>query len=109
MAITYSWDFSALDAYPTSEGQADVVYNIHWTLNGDDGEGHTGSVYGTVKCTYTEGDPFVPFASLTKSEVEGWTTTNLGSETVSELEGNIATQISEQVTPTTEALPPPWS
>ena len=108
MAITYSWDFSSLDTYPTSEGQTDVVFQIHWILTGDDGSGHTGSVYGTVKCTYTADDPFIPFTNLTKSDVEGWATTNLGSERVSELEGSIATQISEQVTPTREQLTPPW-
>ena len=108
MAITYSWKFSSLDAYPTSEGQTDVVYNIHWTLDGDDGNGHSSSVYGTVKCTYTEGDPFIPFANLTKSDIEGWTTTNLGADKVSELENNISVQISEEVTPTKERLKPPW-
>ena len=109
MAITYSWEFPTLDAYPTAAGQTNVVYQVHWILNGDDGSGHTGSLYGTIKCTYDEGDPFVPFADLTKSNVEGWATTNLGDEKVSEFESNIAAQISEQVTPTKEQLDPPWA
>jgi hypothetical protein len=109
MAITYSWEFPTLDAYPTAAGQTNVVYNIHWTLNGDDGSGHAGSVYGTVKCTYTTGDPFVPFANLTKSDIEGWTTINLGADKVSELKNNISAQISEEVSPTRKQLNPPWN
>ena len=106
--MTYEWTFSALDAYPSAEGQTDVVYTIHWTLNGDDGSGHTASVYGSIGCTYTEGDPFIAFADLTKSDVEGWTTTNLGADIVAELKEGIDTQISEQITPTSETLQPPW-
>jgi hypothetical protein len=98
-----------LDAHPTAAGQTDVVYQIHWTLHGDDGSGHTASVYGSVNCTYTEGDPFIAFADLTQSDVEGWTTTNLGADTVAEYKEGIDTQISEQITPTSESLQPPWS
>ena len=109
MAITYSWEFPTLDAYPTAEGQTNVVFQVHWILNGDDGNGHTGSLYSTIKCTYEEGDPFVSFADLTQSDVEGWVTTNLGAEKVSELKNNIAAQISEQLAPTKEKLNPPWA
>ena len=106
--MTYEWTFSVLDAHPTAAGQTDVVYQIHWTLHGDDGSGHTASVYGSVNCTYTEGDPFIAFADLTQSDVEGWTTTNLGADTVAEYKANIDAQIAEQITPTSETLRPPW-
>jgi hypothetical protein len=106
--MTYNWFFSALDVRPSAESQADVVYQIHWRLVGDDGAGHVAFISGTVGCTYTEGDPFISFADLTKSDVEGWTTTNLGDDQVAALEAQIDGMIAEEITPTTESMTPPW-
>jgi hypothetical protein len=53
MAISYNWDVSTVDVYPTDEGQTDVIYNVHWRLNAVDtqvdaqGNPYTASVYGT--------------------------------------------------------------
>ena len=106
--MTYDWFFSMLEVRPSAEGQTDVVYSIHWRLGGDDGSGHSAFVYGRTGCTYTEGDPFIPFADLTKSDVEGWTTTNLGDDQVDALKAQIDGMIAEEITPTTEAMTPPW-
>ena len=106
--MTYDWFFSVLDVRPSAEGQTDVVYQIQWRYGGDDGDGHSAFVSGRVGCTYTEGDPFIPFADLTKSDVEGWTTTNLGDDEVARLKVQIDGMIEEEITPTTEAMPPPW-
>jgi hypothetical protein len=109
MANTYTWSFPTLTAYPTYESQTDVVYTVHWVLSGTDGNGHNGSVYGTVGLTYVAGSPFTPFAQLTEAQVQGWTTVALGAEKVAELEANIDQQIQQQITPTSVNLPPPWS
>ena len=107
MSITYTWSFPTLTAYPQDAGQTDVVYTVHWVLTGTDGT-YTGSVYGTVGVTYTQGEPFTPYADLTEAQVQGWTTTALGAEQVAALEANIANQIQQQITPTSVNLPPPW-
>jgi hypothetical protein len=109
MANTYTWSFPTLTAYPTYESQTDVVYTVHWVLNGTDGNGHNGSVYGTVGLTYEAGSPFTPYAQLTEAQVQGWTTAALGAEQVAALEANIDQQIQQQITPTSVNLPPPWS
>ena len=108
MAITYTWSFPTLTAYPQSEGQTDVVYTVHWVLTGTDGI-YTGSVYGTVGLTYVAGSPYTPYANLTEAQVQSWTTTALGAEQVAALEANIDAQIQQQITPTSVNLPPPWS
>ena len=108
MATTYTWSFPTLTAYPQSEGQTDVVYTVHWVLNGTDGT-YTGSVYGTVGLTYVAGSAYTPYADLTEAQVQGWTTTALGAEQVAALEANIDAQIQQQITPTSVNLPPPWS
>ena len=109
MANTYTWSFPTLTAYPSDSGQTDVVFTVHWVLTGTDGNGHTGSVYGTVGVTYTAGEPFTPYAQLTEAQVQGWTTASLGAEQVAALEANIDAQIQQQITPTSVNLPPPWS
>jgi len=109
MSNTYTWSFPTLTAYPQAEGQTDVVYTVHWVLTGTDGNGHTGSVYGTVGLTYVAGSPYTPYADLTEAQVQGWTTTALGAEQVAALEANIDAQIQQQITPTSVNLPPPWS
>ena len=106
--MTYTWFFSGLDASPSAAGQTDVVYNIRWRLGGDDGNGHSAFLYGRAGCTYTEGDAFIPFDDLTKSDVEGWTTASLGDVEVARLKAKIDAMITEEITPTTELMMPPW-
>tara|TARA_R110000751_G_scaffold88469_1_gene174754 strand:- start:110 stop:442 length:333 start_codon:yes stop_codon:yes gene_type:complete len=106
--MTYTWFFSALDVHPSAEGQTDVVYNIDWRLGGDDGDGNSAFLSGTARCTYTAGDPFTPFADLTKSDVEGWTTASLGDDKVARVKAGIDAMIAEQITPTTVSMTPPW-
>jgi hypothetical protein len=36
MAISYSWNVSTVDTYPTHNSQSDVVYNVHWRLTATD-------------------------------------------------------------------------
>jgi TRAP-type mannitol/chloroaromatic compound transport system substrate-binding protein len=109
MSNTYTWSFPTLSAYPSAEGETDVVFTVHWVLNGTDGNGHSGSVYGTVPVTYTAGGPFTPYANLTEAQVTAWTTEGLGADRVAELQANIDNQIQQQVSPTVVDLPPPWA
>lgn len=107
MSITYTWTINAMDAYPQYEGQEDVVFTVHWTLNGTDGT-HNGSVYGTVGVTYDPATPFVPFSNLTQDQVIGWVTSALGTEQVTSLEENIASQIENQINPKVISPTLPW-
>ena len=109
MPNTYTWTFPALTAYPEYASQTDVVYTVHWVLMGDDGNGHTGSVYGTQALAYVAGSPFTPYAQLTEAQVQGWVTEAMGPTQVVALEANIDGQIQQQITPTSINLPPPWS
>ena len=54
MAISYAWDVSTVDTYPTKDSNADVVYNVHWVLTAtdgtnkdSDGNNWTANVYGS--------------------------------------------------------------
>jgi hypothetical protein len=108
MAITNTWNVVQMDAYPEYEGETDVVFTVHWTLNGTDGT-YNGSVYGSVGVTLDPDAPFTPYASLTQAQVVGWVQDALGEEQVAAYEANVAQQISDQVDPPVVTPPLPWS
>ena len=107
MSITYTWTISAMDAHPQHEGKSDVVYTVHWRLEGTDGT-YTGSVYGTAGVTYASGEPFTEYGNLTLEQVTGWVKESLGAEQVSSYETAIAGQIAKQVSPDTVTKATPW-
>ena len=108
MAITNTWSVVAMDCYPELDGDTDVVFTVHWTLNGTDGT-YNGSVYGSVGVTLDEGATFTPYEDLTETQVIGWVQDALGEEQVAAYEANVAQQISDQVDPPVVTPPLPWS
>jgi hypothetical protein len=108
MAITNTWSVQQLNAYPELDGQTDVVFSVHWQLNGTDGT-YNGSVYGSVGVTLDPDAPFVPYASLTQAQVIGWVQDALGEEQVASYEANVAQQIENQINPPVVTPPLPWS
>jgi hypothetical protein len=107
MAITNTWAVVAMDAYPEYEGNADVVFTVHWTLNATDGE-HAGGVYGSVGLTLDPDAPFVPYASLTEAQVMGWVHEAMGEEQVAAYEASVAEQIANQINPPVVHPALPW-
>lgn len=102
-----TWNIIQMDAYPEYEGNADVVFTVHWTLNAVDGE-HAGSVYGSVGLTLDPEATYVPFADLTKEQVVGWVHAALGEEQVAAYEANVAEQIANQANPPVVSPALPW-
>lgn len=108
MTITNTWVIQQLDAYPEYEGNTDVVFTVHWQLNGTDGE-YTGHVYGSVGVSLDEGSTFTPYADLTEAQVIGWVQDALGEEQVASYEANVAQQIADQIDPPVVTPPLPWA
>ena len=107
MAITYNWTVAQLDCYPEHEGQADVVFTVHWRMSGADGE-YTAGVYGSVGLTLDPEATFVPYADLTEAQVIGWVQDALGEEQVASYEANVAAQIDALVNPPVVSPALPW-
>jgi len=106
MTITNTWAVVQMDAYPEYEGEPDVVFTVHWTLSGTDGT-YSGSSYGSVGITLTEGSTFTPYADLTLDQVLGWVWANGVDKDATE--ANVAAQIEAQINPTVVTPPLPWS
>jgi hypothetical protein len=107
MSNTYTWVISQLEAYPTHEGQTDVVFTVHWRRQATDGT-HNADIYGSQSITFNPADTFTPYAQLTQAEVEGWLEAAMGAEKVSELNAALDTQIANQINPPVVTPPLPW-
>ena len=107
MAISYTWNVSTVDTYPTHEEKDDVVYNVHWRLiatddanNDADGNPQSASVYGTQMLDVSDLSSFKAFADLKTSDVQGWVEAALGADEVTKMKASLDAQIAEKVTPT---------
>ena len=107
MAIGYTWDVSTVDTYPTLDGNADVVYNVHWRLNAEDdanqdadGNNWTASSYGTQSVDTSDLSSFTAFADLTSSDVQGWVEAAMGEDAVADLKAGLDAQIEAKINPT---------
>ena len=107
MAISYAWDVSTVDTYPTKDSNSDVVHNVHWRLtatddanNDADGNPQTSGVYGSQGLDTDSISSFTAFGSLDAATVQGWVETAIGADEVTALKEGLDAQIAEKITPT---------
>lgn len=108
MSVSYNWIVEQMDAYPEKDNLQEVVFNVHWRCNANDGNYHA-TGYGTVGVEFDQSETFIPYSSLTQDEVVGWVKNALGSEQVADIERGLEGQIDSLITPPTVTLPLPWS
>jgi hypothetical protein len=108
MAISYAWDVSICDTYPTKSGKSNVVHNVHWRLTATDdanndaeGNPQTATVYGSQALDTSDLSSFTNWSSLDAAKVQGWVEAALTSDKVTEMKTGLDAQIAEKVTPTT--------
>ena len=108
MAITYKWNIYALDAHVSHEGKSDVIYTVHYGLNGSEGD-HSDNMIGTHSVNFDK-DNFTEYADLKESDIIGWVKNILGDEYVANVESNIASQINLRKNPpaTAQIKDLPW-
>jgi len=107
MAISYTWDVSTVDTYPTKDSKSDVVHNVHWRLTAtddtnkdSDGNNWTADVYGSQAVDTSDLSSFTAFADLTASDVQGWVEAALGADKVTEMKASLDASIAAKITPT---------
>jgi hypothetical protein len=109
--VIYDWNFNPFEAYPQYAEQTDVVFTIHWQLYASSGSYSSKSI-GTIGVQYTEGQPFTPFAELTKETVQAWVEGAMNSQSVGSVDAlkqGLANQIQDQITPKIIVLSAPWN
>ena len=107
MAISYTWDVSTVDTYPTKDSKSDVVHSVHWKLKATDdtnkdsnGNNWSTSIYGTQAVDTSDLSSFIAFADLTVSDVKGWVEAALGADEVTEMKARLDATIAKLITPT---------
>ena len=107
MAISYAWDVSTCDTYPSKSGKSNVVHNVHWRLTAtddtnkdSDGNPQTSKIYGTQSLDTSDLSSFINWSSLKTSDVQGWVETALGSDKVTAMKATLDAEIAAKVTPT---------
>jgi len=107
MAISYAWDVSTCDTYPTKSGKSNVIHNVHWRLTATDDTNkdsennfQTATVYGSQTLDTSDLSSFINWSSLKTSDVQSWVETALGSDKVTEMKASLDTEIAAKVSPT---------
>lgn len=107
MAISYAWDVSTVDTYPTKDSNSDVVYNVHWRLtatddanNDADGNPQTSGVYGSQGLDTDSISSFTAFGSLDAAKVQSWVEAALTADTVTAMKAGLDAEIALKITPT---------
>ena len=109
-SITMTWAITALDCYPQADGEADVVFTVHWTCSGAqtvNGKTYTGSVYSTCSLPAPTGSAFTPYDQLTQEQVLGWCWANGVDKFATE--ASVVNQIDNQINPPVIQPPLPWA
>ena len=97
--MTYTWNNTTVDTYPSLEGETDVIFNVHWRLTGEDTDGNVGSTYGTIALDTSDLSNFTAFADITEADVNGWVEAAMGEDEVQAKKDAIDAQIAEMVNP----------
>jgi len=107
MAISYAWDVSTVDTYPTKSSKSNVVHNVHWRLTAtdgtnkdSDGNNWTATVYGSQSLDTSDLSSFTNWSSLDAAKVQSWVEAALTADTVTTIKASLDAQITENITPT---------
>ena len=103
MAITYAWNVSTVETYPTKDSNSDVVHNVHWRLTAtdgtnkdSDGNNWTAGVYGSQALDTDSISSFTAFGSLDAAKVQGWVEAALTADKVTEMKASLKAQIAKK-------------
>ena len=112
MAISYAWDVSTVDTYPTKDSKADVIYNVHWRLTATDdanndanGNAQTSDIYSSEGLDTSDLSSFTAFASVSKANVQAWVEASMNaddSKRIASLKTGLDAKIAAKITPITE-------
>ena len=80
MANTYKWIVSSLDAKIQDGNLENVVETVHYRYQVEDADGNIADTYGSVGVDEPQADGFIPYESLTQSDVEAWLEAKLDVE-----------------------------
>ena len=111
--INFSWEVKYVEVYPSYTDQQDppntksnVVHKVNWRLKGIDNENNDpdgipffGEIFGDISIDVSNLSSFIEFDDLSKSQVQTWVESAMGSAQVQEWKDEISSQISDKINP----------
>ena len=103
MATNYTWDVSTVDTYSShtdnnNNTESDVIFKVHWKLNGDDGTNQT-SIIGEQELDVSNLAGFAEFDDVTTSNIQTWVTAAIGASQVQRMKDSIQAKLTDLATP----------
>jgi len=99
-----NWDCKTIDVYTHEHnGHEQVIYNVHWRVEKEDGE-YIASSYGTQPLNTEDIQDFTPFDEVTSEIVKGWVKDAMGEEKFSDIEKSLDQQIEKEKNPSSETI-----
>lgn len=111
MAITYTWKITGLKTKNVSDDKPSAVVQTYWQKIGTDDDGNEGTFSGATPFTVDPLDdsgPFIPFSELTEDDVLDWIKTIVVGSYEEHVNGQIAKQIEDKISPIVES-DLPWA
>lgn len=108
MANFYTWFINAMERLPSEGGQNTVVSNVHYKVVATDGINSVSNC-GTQPLTYTAGNPFTDYASLTEAAIIGWVQEAMKTEEINAIYANLDSQIKNLENPVIITPSLPWA
>ena len=109
MTIQYTQTIQSLPSYKEIDGNSDVVFSVNWFLVGTEGVFSSNYPMAT-NVPYVAGQPFIPYADLTESDVYAWIDEYTDPNLLEMARSGVQSAIVEQqtiATPPLPWLPPP--
>jgi hypothetical protein len=107
MANSYTWAVTGL-MVENVDDMENVAVMSNFSINGTDGT-HTGQVSYSVNLLPADAQNFTPFNEVTQEQAIAWTKSALGTERVTNMEAEVADQITKAAIPAPQPAPLPWA
>jgi len=101
--ITYNWNCKTVDVYTTKGENTDVVYTIHYRVEGSK-DGFSTTNIGTQSLNTDNLEGFTSFDELTHEDFISWTKSAMGLERVTEIESNLEAAVDLLITPESKTI-----
>lgn len=124
--ITFNYFVTSMLSYPQYESETDVVFKVFFNYIGNEtvtvqtkdpitgepksiNKNYTAQISDSVDVTYQAGEPFTPYDNLTPTQVINWIENSVNPGVVSAWQTLITNNINNQINPTQQQLPLPWT
>ena len=102
--MTATWKVISCERALSKGGESDVITNVHWEVMDDETVGddtHYGRHYGSSNIDTEDLSDFIAYDAVTEANAVAWAKAALGSDEITRLEADVASQIALSKAPVT--------